>query len=1208
MMQKTVTLSITGMVCMSCVNSIESVMSKHDGVVNIKVSLEDEQAVIEYNNENTSVKELCSAIEDMGFDVTEKKLDNNFTSVTIHIEGMTCTSCVDSIESMIGERAGVKNISVSLNDKTAAIEYNNTQETEDSLVEAICDMGFDAFDSAVESATVNIEGMTCQSCVNTITEMMLKQDGVKSINVSLESKNAEIKFIRKNTNVKILCEQIEDMGFEASFSKNEQGSQNISKDAPVVFTKQGEYMEVKLPLNKTTDDLLNGKVQSGKLTRSYFHVTGMTCASCVGKIEREMKKKIGIDSIMISLMAQKADILYYADLINHNEIEKYIKDIGFGAEFLETENIKEKLVEFKVFGMTSGPSSCYLIESSLQKKNGVLNVDVSLGYVKCIHDVTICGSRDIKRAIEDLGFTARLHNVKKKEEMLSHAYEIKHWKRSFLFSLCFGVPVFIITMTYMVLIKHDVKDVTLVAGLSLENTILCVLCSIVQLFGGTYFYVSAWKSVKHGSANMDVLIVLATGVSYIYSVTVLVVALFEKPKTSPKTFFETPPMLFTFVSLGRWLEHIAKRKTSEALSRLLSLQPAEAVLVTVTERTFHVEKEEVIEVELVQTDDILLVKPGGKIPCDGRVVYGSSTVNESLITGESMPVTKKIDDTVIGGSVNQSGAMLIKATNVGQDSALSQIVKLVEDAQTSKAPIQRFADRIAGVFVPGIVLLATLTLVIWVVVGEKHYDVVLKHNQSSLTGHTEIVVQFAFRCAISVLCIACPCALGLATPTAVMVGTGIGALNGILIKGGEPLERAHRVNTVVFDKTGTLTHGKPQVIASKLFIQMQWKFFLAIIGTAESNSEHPLGAALKQYVLDILGKDALGEAFNFKAYAGHGVKCNVRNIDEHNFNESGHDELPVSVQADGYRLDEVEFAAIEGRRVSDASTTYEVLIGTPTFMNKNGIHVESDVEIVMNSYEVKGRTAVLIAVNGKLAGLVAFADSVKDDACKAVGILRKMGTTVILLTGDNQKTAEVIARQVNIDKIYAGVLPSHKVDKIRMLQKRGCTVAMVGDGINDSPALAQADVGIAIGTGTDVAVEAASVVLIKNDLMDVVAAIDLSRKTVNRIKINFIFALVYNLIGIPVAAGIFLPIHFVLQPWMAALAMAMSSVSVVCSSLFLKTYKKPSYTEDGELKPEQRKTKKYNSILDKLQGKLRKKPRRTWSDSEEGLLNDMDEF
>ncbi|EDV24486.1 uncharacterized protein TRIADDRAFT_56323 [Trichoplax adhaerens] len=602
----------------------------------------------------------------------------------------------------------------------------------------------------------------------------------------------------------------------------------------------------------------------------------------------------------------------------------------------------------------------------------------------------------------------------------------------------------------------------------------------------------SYKALKHRSATMDVLIVMATTIAYCYSVTVIIVAAILRPDSSPLTFFETTPMLVTFISLGRWLEHRAKRKTSEALSKLQSMQPTDAILVEL-DFDNQVIKEENISVNYIHQGDNLKVLPGARIPTDGYILAGSSMIDESLITGEFMSVSKSKGD---------------------------------------MAPVQLLADRIAGYFVPGIMLLSLITLITWICIGFGNVAIINPDIGINEYNKTEIVVEFAFLCSISVLAIACPCALGLATPTAVMVGTGVGAQLGVLIKGGLPLEIAHKVSVVMFDKTGTLTQGKPKVKEVLLADESLVDFnrLVALASAAESNSEHPLGTAIVQYARQKINISYLGKTSQFESATGFGIRCSVAE--------------PKNVKADLYQSE-------------TSSKLRDVVIGNRHWLHAHNISLDSIFNEKVCWRESKGMSVVLAAVDGQLAGAFAITDTIKDDAKTAIRSLRQMNITVVMVTGDNKRTADAIAEEIDIDAVYANVKPSDKIAKVKSLQDRNNTVAMVGDGINDSPALAQADVGIAIGSGTDVAIEAADIVLVKDNLMDVVTAIDLSRTTLKRIRWNYFFAVIYNIICIPTAAGVFKPLGFVIHPWMASAAMAASSVSVVLSSLLLRRYKRP---------------------------------------------------
>ncbi|XP_060682161.1 copper-transporting ATPase 2-like [Hemiscyllium ocellatum] len=1144
---------------------------------------------------------------------------HNFATVVFRVEGMHCKSCVANIEGNIRELPGVQSIKVSFEKKNAIVKYDSILTDPASLkleIEALPPGNFKVYlptDLEIENETlsipvthlphqpncdtekhfqiptgitvISIEGMTCHSCVQSIEKMISERKGVKLIKVSLAKKKGTIYFDPTLTNSEDLRAAIEEMGFFASVSDVGSMSDSISVISNASSRNSTHTIEDAHPVRKkkvfpATDHVVeflppkpNPKDRNNEASsatgKCFIQVTGMTCASCVANIENNLQRKEGIYSVLVALMAGKAEVKYNPNIIQPTDIADLIKDLGFGATVLEDNVTSAGKLELLITGMTCA-SCVHNIESKLMRINGILYVSVALATSKA-HlklDPELLGPRDVIRMIEELGFGASLVKRDTAVHNLDHKEEIKQWKRSFLFSLLFGVPVFGL-MIYMIVMDNQHNgsmppEQNIIPGLSILNLAFFVLCTPVQFLGGWYFYVQAYKSLKHKTANMDVLIVLATTIAYLYSCLILIVAIAEKAEQSPMTFFDTPPMLFVFIALGRWLEHVAKSKTSEALAKLLSLQATEAVVVTLGPHN-TILSEEQIAVDLVQRGDIIKVVPGGKFPVDGKVIEGCSMADESLITGEPMPVIKRVGNAVIAGSINAQGSLLIQATHVGSETTLSQIVKLVEEAQISKAPIQQFADKLSGYFVPFIVGISVVTLTVWISIGLADFEAI-KIYLSGYSKHipkVEVVVRFAFQTSITVLSIACPCSLGLATPTAVMVGTGIGAQNGILIKGGEPLELAHKIKVVMFDKTGTITHGVPKVMRVLILVDvavLPLKKLLAIVGTAEASSEHPLGNAVAKYCKEELGTDVLGYCTDFQSVPGCGISCKVTNVEaimlkskqSLNKQEQSTHLLKIS--------DSHDVNTVQSQTTSEGIVTsrvYSVLIGNREWITRNGLRVGNDVDEAMTNHEMKGQTAVLVAIDGTLCGMLAIADTVKPEAALAVYTLTNMGVDVVLLTGDNRKTARAIASQVGIKKVFAEVLPSHKVAKVQELQDQGKTVAMVGDGVNDSPALAKADVGIAIGTGTDVAIEAADVVLIRNDLLDVVASIDLSKQTVRRIRINFIFALIYNLIGIPIAAGVFLPIGLVLQPWMGSAAMAASSVSVVVSSLMLKLYKKP---------------------------------------------------
>jgi len=675
-----------------------------------------------------------------------------------------------------------------------------------------------------------------------------------------------------------------------------------------------------------------------------------------------------------------------------------------------------------------------------------------------------------------------------RETFLEPEKEMKKLRFLVILSFALGIPAFIVSIAMELMWTPDDLMVPL-------TFLVFLMATPVQFWPGWRFYRGTKDAVKNRSANMDLLIAMGTTAAWAYSTIILVAIVLQVPNIDTSTYYDTAAIIIGFILLGKYFEEVAKGRASEALRKLMDLQPR-------TAKVLRDGREEDVPVELVQVDDIVVVRPGERIPIDGEIVEGFSSIDESMITGESIPVEKNVGDPVIGATINKSGLLRVRATKIGKDTTLSQIIQLVEDAQLSRAPIQKLADRVAAVFVPAVVAIAVAGALFWYFLGWFWFQGVLQ----TYGLHSAVTASlFVF---VAVIIIACPCALGLATPIAIMVGTGKGAENGLLIKGGEYLEKAEKLTTIVFDKTGTLTKGKPSVTDIVPLPGYSEERVLSLAASAEKGSEHPLGEAIVRAATD--RRVAISDPLDFEAIPGHGIRARV------------------------------------------AATA--VLLGNRRLMAQAGIRTDS-AEETLGRLEAEGKTAMILAADGKLAGVIAVADTAKEHAPAAIAALRRMGVEVLMLTGDNPRTARAIAKQLGIDDVIAEVLPGQKAEKIKELQGTGKVVAMVGDGINDAPALAQADVGIALGSGTDVAMEAGGIVLIKDDLRDVVASIQLSKRTVWKIKTNLFWAFFYNAALIPVAAGILVGLGILLDPILAGAAMGFSSVSVVVNALTLKRFR-----------------------------------------------------
>nr|WEG90124.1 heavy metal transporting ATPase 5.2 [Populus simonii x Populus nigra] len=921
-------------------------------------------------------------------------------------------------------------------------------------------------------------GMTCAACAGSVEKAVKRLPGIREAVVDVLNNKAQVLFYPSFVNEETIRETIEDAGFEATLIQEETSD------------KSTQVCQIR--------------------------INGMTCTSCSSTVEQALQAIPGVQKAQVALATEEAEVHYDPKILGCNQILEAINDTGFEAVLLSTGEDMGK-IGLKVDGVRTH-NSMRMIENSLQALPGVQSIDIDseVNKISLSYKPDVTGPRNFIKVIESTGtgrFKAMIFPEGGGRE--SHRKEeIKQYYRSFLWSLVFTVPVFLIAMIFMYIpgIKHAL-DTKLVNRLSIGAILRWVLSTPVQFIVGRRFYTGSYKALRHGSANMDVLIALGTNAAYFYSVYSVLRAASSTDFESTD-FFETSSMLISFILLGKYLEVLAKGKTSDAIAKLMNLTPGTAILLTLDDEG-NVISEEEIDSRLIQRNDVIKIVPGAKAASDGFVIWGQSHVNESMITGEARPVAKRKGDTVIGGTVNENGVLHIKATTVGSESALSQIVRLVESAQMAKAPVQKFADRISKYFVPLVIILSISTWLAWFLAGKFHGypDSWIPKSMDSF--------QLALQFGISVMVIACPCALGLATPTAVMVGTGVGASQGILIKGGQALESAHKVNCLVFDKTGTLTIGKPVVVNTRLLKNMVLRDFYELIAAAEVNSEHPLAKAIVEYAKKFREDEEnpmWPEAQDFQSFTGHGVKAIVRNK--------------------------------------------EVIVGNKSLMLEHNIPISIDAEEMLAETEGMAQTGILVSIDREVTGVLAISDPLKPGAHEVISILKSMKVRSIMVTGDNSGTANSIAKEVGIETVIAEAKPEQKAEKVKELQAAGHIVAMVGDGINDSPALVAADVGMAIGAGTDIAIEAADIVLMKSNLEDVITAIDLSRKTFSRIRLNYIWALGYNLLGIPIAGGVLFPgTGFRLPPWIAGAAMAASSVSVVVCSLLLKNYRRPKMLE-----------------------------------------------
>ncbi len=813
---------------------------------------------------------------------------------------------------------------------------------------------------------------------------------------------------------------------------------------------------------------------------SIYNVNGMTCATCALTVEKAVGKVAGVSKATVNLATEKVTVEY-------NEQEVGIKDLQMAVEKAgyELENPYQGQT-LAIEGMTC--ATCALtVEKALNKLDGIQNASVNLATEKATiqYDPAHLSLSDIETAVEKAGYKAILPQPTSTEAKRDGKEEHKKdlWKR-FIWSSAFTLPLLYIAMGPMV----PGGGLPLPASLHLPLVFALVQLLLVLpvLYVGRAFYQKGFKTLFAGHPNMDSLIAVGTSAALVQGIIMTILIATNQVATQhghPELYFESAAVILTLITLGKYMEAVSKGRTSEAIRTLMNLAPK-------TAHVLRAGQEVTIPLDQVKVGDVLQVRPGEQIPVDGNIIDGQSTIDESMLTGESLPVKKTVGDTVVGATLNQHGAFQMQATKVGADTTLSQIIRLVEEAQGSKAPIAQLADRVSAVFVPIVMALAVLSGLAWFLSGQESWI-------------------FSLSITISVLVIACPCALGLATPTAIMVGTGKGAENGVLFKSGQAIEVLEKIDTIVFDKTGTITQGKPVVTDIQVFGHFTNEQALQLAASSEQYSEHPLAQAL------------------------------LRSAEETS--------IPL--------LSSKDFQALSGRGLSVTIAEQHILLGNASLMTESAIEIDQAVAVA-EKFASEAKTPVYLAADGELVAVIAIADQVKSSSQAAIQALHQMGLEVVMLTGDNAKTAQAIADQVGIDRVISQVLPEDKAEQVKRIQARGKKVAMVGDGINDAPALAQAEVGIAIGSGTDVAIESADLVLMHSDLMDVPKAVRLSHLTIQNIKQNLFWAFAYNVIGIPIAMGL---LHVfggpLLNPMLAGAAMALSSVSVVLNALRLKGLK-----------------------------------------------------
>ncbi|KAG1474580.1 hypothetical protein G6F56_000280 [Rhizopus delemar] len=1298
--------SLTGMTCEHCVKTVTEALKSLTGVIqsSVSVNLEKRQAKLQFTGDDITAEKIQQVIEDLGYDLDGKvRIQSNDRlskistkdsatlvespssieektekkKVVMRVLGMTCQSCVASVTDALTNIPDVDPDSVYVNLQAEMAMFICTSPDQEFIQNTIEDRGFNAeniqilqnltlpavlaqqpemnrkksvvslgavlVDNQTSSScikiTFHITGMTCSSCVRTVEKGLQKLPGVDPTTVQVNLLTHTGTFVTKDStlNEQNLVEAVDNMGYTAS---------------KVVFTSQQKPVE---------------RSSNSPDYQANLIITGMYCPQCTQKVHSALSKLHGIqtESIQVNLESGQTSFDYSGEFITRQRIRQTVLQLGFSAEGIQITKTNDPSdtaslasespdlvsTQLVVTGMTC--SSCVAnIERTLLKLTGVMSCQVNLLSKSALirHNPDLIGARVLAQVVEQIGYKAELaqetrgDTLQEQRASMKEAMdqEIKELRSRFLWSLLFAIPVILIAMIFLMALPftNSVRmslERELTHGLTIADLVLFLLATPVQFWLGWPFYLKAYKSLVYSrTANMETLVAMGTSVAYITSVASVIASMARSDSGAmTMNYFETSVLLITFIHLGKWLEAMAKGKTAETITKLMDLQPEKAILVEVKGQeaeSMFIEKE--IACKDIQVGDILKVNAGGRIPCDGKMWKGTTSTDESMITGESLPVNKKEGDSVISATINLSAPIYIRAIRVGSDTTLSRIIQLVQDAQASpKAPIEQLADNISSVFVPIVIGIAIVVFIVWEVVSVKG----LYPEEWVPEGESKTI--FSVMLAVSVLVIACPCGLGLASPTAVMVGTGVAARYGVLVKGGGyALEMANRITTIAFDKTGTLTVGKPIVTHSWIDPTGNeekatqrigtWK----ILGRVSSASNHPLSKAIEKkarYIVhtltvnpeisnselitnDVEHEETIPETdqdlfegvaiTNAQEIPGRGLLATVT------LSQDISDHLPGKlrqVRALNVYLGNQEWMDENSARYQharQAAVCHKLLtewqdLGQSIVLVSASPVLGSDQDPELDNHQegCKNACACIVcrcstrglcctASKTMMLSQLAVADIPRPEAPTLIAELRKRNIEVWMITGDNERTGRVIGEKLGIphEFVLAGVKPEQKADKIRNLQRRGirdkenkgrtgwknktkpAVVAMIGDGINDSPALAQSDVGVSVGSATDIAIEAASIVLIKNNLMDLLTMYDISRTVVRRIRLNFLWAFIYNVIAIPVAAGIFYPIAGEgLPPYIAGLAMVASSISVVCSSLLLRLYRVPSVVKES---------------------------------------------